>query len=185
MKSLAIKGILGAAAVAGAVGVAQVGSSASSGPGFSAAARPQAVAQTAANGQANAELNAELSGKVATKAPSKAPTKAPTKARGILRRVEHGQFTVATKQGDKTYDIQLGQVSSVDATTITVTSHDGFVETYAVTASTKVRFGTRPSSIASVQVGDRVRVLGSGGDALRVRETAADAAAPASAASPA
>lgn len=77
--------------------------------------------------------------------------------RAWLRRVEHGQVTV---RDGRTFDIQRGIVESVDATTITVKCKDGYVGSYAVTGTTKVRHDKQASSISQVTDGDRVLVIG-------------------------
>jgi len=41
--------------------------------------------------------------------------------------VEHGEFTVHTKTGDKVVDVQRGVVTAVNATSVTVKSTDAGV----------------------------------------------------------
>lgn len=101
-------------------------------------------------------------------APSPAPTApsptAPSTAkahqhRALLDRVEHGEVTLSTKQGDKVVDLQRGTVTAVSATSVTVRSTDGFTATYTVGSGTKVRKDKAASTIGNVADGDRVRVV--------------------------
>ena len=80
------------------------------------------------------------------------------KARGVLRRVEHGQFTVHTKTGDQVIDVQHGQVTAVSASAVTVKSQDGFTATYTVGGTAKIRVQQKTSAIANVHTGDNVLV---------------------------
>jgi Cu/Ag efflux protein CusF len=83
----------------------------------------------------------------------------PRRAAGVLRRLEHGELTVGTKQGDQVVDVQRGQVTSVSATSVTVRSGDGFTATYAVDGTSKIRVHQQASGISSVHDGDRVTVV--------------------------
>lgn len=87
---------------------------------------------------------------------------------GLLARIEHGQLTLKTKQGDRTVDLQRGTVSSVSPTSISVTSPDKFAGVYTVDSSTKVRTRDGLVSISSVHKGDQVFVVASAGKALRI-----------------
>lgn len=70
--------------------------------------------------------------------------------------VVHGQYTVKSGSGYKTMDVQLGTVSTVSPTSITVTSSDGFSATYAVQPSTVV--DSQAGGISSVGNTDLVRI---------------------------
>ncbi len=78
---------------------------------------------------------------------------------GQLRRVEHGEFTVHTKTGDKTLDAQRGVVTAVNAGSVTVKSQDGFSATYTLNPTTKVHKGKQTATTAQITTNDRVRVL--------------------------
>ncbi|HMC71188.1 MAG TPA: hypothetical protein VKJ07_18670 [Mycobacteriales bacterium] len=93
--------------------------------------------------------------------------------RGMLARLEHGQLTLQTKQGDRTVDLQRGTVSSVSPTSISVTSPDKFHADYTIDTSTKVRTRNGLVSPSSIHVGDRVFVVATGGKALRILDRAA------------
>ena len=90
--------------------------------------------------------------------------------RARLGNALHG--TWVTKRGKTgtviTHDAIRGTVGAVSATTITVTSADGFAQSYAVTGDTKVRVvdvATRKpvkASISAVKPGTRVLVVGTG-----------------------
>ncbi len=71
----------------------------------------------------------------------------------------HGSF-VTPKQGGgyQTVNTQVGKVTAVSATSITVTSVDGFTATYVVTADTIVH--AKKDGIGSVSSGDEVMVAG-------------------------
>lgn len=75
-----------------------------------------------------------------------------------LGRVLHGQYTIDQGGTYKTVAEQTGQVASTDAkgTSITVTSSDGFSQTYVVNSSTVV--DSLAGGIRSVQKGDTVSV---------------------------
>lgn len=88
--------------------------------------------------------------------------------RALLARLEHGQLTLKTKQGDRTVDLQRGIVSSVTPTSVSVTSPDKFAGVYTVDSSTKVRTRDGLVSISSVHKGDQVFVVASAGKALRI-----------------
>lgn len=87
---------------------------------------------------------------------------------GLLNRIEHGELTVRTRQGDRTVDLQRGVVSAVSPTSISVTSPDKFAGTYTVDSSTKVRTSSGLMSISAVHTGDQVFVVASGGKAIRI-----------------
>src|SRR5437764_442300 len=79
---------------------------------------------------------------------------------GPLRRVLHGEFTVAVpNNGTQLMDVQRGEVVSATPTAVTVKSRDGFTGTYGVDGNTKVRKDRKPSDIGQVKPGDRVVVL--------------------------
>jgi hypothetical protein len=94
---------------------------------------------------------------------------------GLLRRLEHGELTIRTRRGDETLDVQQGTADPVSSTSVTVTSRDGFRATYALTSTTRVwSHGSRVSPSA-IHQGDKVRVVGEGGRALRVFDPTASA----------
>lgn len=88
--------------------------------------------------------------------------------RGLLNRIEHGELTLQTRQGDRTVDLQRGVVSAVSPTSISVTSPDKFAGTYTVDSSTKVRTRSGLVSISAVHTGDQVFVVATGGKAIRI-----------------
>jgi len=83
---------------------------------------------------------------------------------GQLKKLEgralHGEFTVSTKNGVKTFDAQNGQVTAVSATSMTVRSSDGFSLTWTLDASTRVRVHGAKGSVSDITDGATVRVLG-------------------------
>src|SRR5947209_15949237 len=50
--------------------------------------------------------------------------------RTLGRHVEHGEVVVATKQGDRTVDVQRGTITAIDDHSVTVKSADGFTQTW-------------------------------------------------------
>ena len=81
----------------------------------------------------------------------------------------HGQFTIAAPSGGyETLDTQLGTVSAVSSSSITLKSADAFTATYSVDANTLVNAGR--DGIANVKAGDTVHVVAivSGGKASAV-----------------
>jgi hypothetical protein len=71
--------------------------------------------------------------------------------------VLHGQFVVAKSGGGyQTVDMQNGQVTAVNATSITLKSSDGFTKTYVVTSSTTV--DAQRDGIGSVKAGNQASV---------------------------
>ncbi|HEY5033213.1 MAG TPA: hypothetical protein VIJ54_12095 [Actinomycetes bacterium] len=87
--------------------------------------------------------------------------------RQLGSRVLHGEFVVKTKDGDRTVDTQLGAISSVSATSMTVKSSDGYTQTWTLASTTRVRANKGKGTTADLKVGETVRLLGprSGSDA--------------------
>jgi len=94
-----------------------------------------------------------------TPTPAAKTAKHPHHKGGQLRRVEHGEFTVHTKTGDKVLDTQRGVVTAVNAGSVTVKSKDGFSATYTLNPTTKVHKGKQTATTAQITTNDRVRVL--------------------------
>jgi hypothetical protein len=83
---------------------------------------------------------------------------------GELGRLEgrllHGQFVVRGKDNKPTtLAEQRGTVSAVSPTSISLTSTDGFSQTYVVNVDTKVRIDRKKSSIADVKLGQTATVI--------------------------
>jgi hypothetical protein len=101
--------------------------------------------------------------------------------RRLGARVLHGQLTIRTRSGVRSVDTQLGVVRAVTSTSLTVGSADGFSMTWALGPETKVREGRVAGSLASLAVGQTVRLLGptsaGGADASYVLIRPAGAAA--------
>jgi hypothetical protein len=71
----------------------------------------------------------------------------------------HGEFVRPDGNGGyQTIATQLGEVTAVSSSSITVKSEDGFSKTYSVDEGTMVNAGR--DGIADVKNGDKVRVLG-------------------------
>jgi hypothetical protein len=75
-------------------------------------------------------------------------------------RLLHGQFVVLGKdKKPTTLAEQRGTVSAVSPTSISLTSTDGFKQTYVVNSDTKVRIDGKKSVIADVKAGQTATVL--------------------------
>jgi hypothetical protein len=76
---------------------------------------------------------------------------------GKLHGTLHGEVTRPTAVGGtQTLLVQTGSVTAASATEVTVTSSDGFVETYAVSSGTTVR---GPAKAAGLEPGTQVTVV--------------------------
>ncbi len=76
---------------------------------------------------------------------------------GFGRGVLHGEFTVPGPDGGyQTFATQVGEVTAVSATSVTVKSEDGYSRTYAVDDNTLVNAGNE--GIGDVKTGDNVHV---------------------------
>jgi len=70
--------------------------------------------------------------------------------------VLHGEFVRRNGNGYQTVDVQVGQVTAVSSSSITVNSSDQFKKTYSVTTNTLVNAGR--DGIGTVKVNDNVSV---------------------------
>jgi hypothetical protein len=72
----------------------------------------------------------------------------------------HGEFTIRKPDGNgfQTVAVQTGEVTAVNASSITVKSEDGFSRTYSVDENTVV--GSGRDGIGTVKTGNTVRVAG-------------------------
>lgn len=86
------------------------------------------------------------------------PDQGAKKKRDLTRRALHGEVTVGAKN-PRVVAFQRGVVSAVSGSSVSVTSVDGFVGTYAVGPQTKVREAKKEAAIDDVSTGDRVRVV--------------------------
>jgi hypothetical protein len=50
--------------------------------------------------------------------------------RDLAKRVQHGEITVSTKNGDKTIEVQRGTITDISDTSVTVKCADGFTMTW-------------------------------------------------------
>lgn len=78
--------------------------------------------------------------------------------RGFMGGAIHGEFvTRAPSGGYQTLATQVGEVTAVSASSITVKSEDGFSRTYTVDDNTSVNAGN--DGIGDVKTGDEVRIV--------------------------
>ncbi|HEV8559437.1 MAG TPA: hypothetical protein VGR06_24105 [Actinophytocola sp.] len=66
----------------------------------------------------------------------------------------HGEFVLADGSTDL---LQTGKVTAISATSISVTSTDGYAKTYVINGSTRIDNG--PNSTDSIKTGDEVTVI--------------------------
>ena len=161
---------LSTVALAGAVGVGVASADPTTSPTPGATSSPTAgsTAKPDQPGQAGQRKDGQKAGQ------KKAGQKAGHKAeRGLARRALHGEVTLGGKQ-HRVVDFQRGTVSAVSATSITVTSKDGFAATYVVDARTKVRQAKEQSAIGDVRSGDKVRVVATKDGSTLTAERIAD-----------
>ena len=126
-----------------------------------------AVAVAAVGGVAYAADSSTPSGGTsATSSPSTgqpstgAPAKGHRHRAGALGgRALHGQFTVERQGKPTVVDVQRGEVTKADASSITVRSTDGFEATYALTPQTKIRDKKAPATAGDLTAGKKVGVL--------------------------
>jgi hypothetical protein len=90
--------------------------------------------------------------------PTAQASKAAKKHRDLTAKALHGEVTLGGKQ-HRVVDFQRGTVDEASATSLTVTSKDGFHATYAVVQTTKVRKEKKAAAVGDVKPGDRVRVV--------------------------
>ncbi len=81
------------------------------------------------------------------------------KRHDLTRRAIHGEVTLSGKK-HRVISFQRGTVTAVSPRAMTVRSVDGFVGTFAITATTRVRVAKKSASLDDIAVGDRVRVTG-------------------------
>ncbi len=82
------------------------------------------------------------------------------RARYLRRHTLHGEFTVHTRKGDKTVDVQRGQVTAVSGSRLTVKSSDGYQLTWSLTDKTGVRSGKDKAERSALKKDAKVRVVG-------------------------
>jgi hypothetical protein len=99
-----------------------------------------------------------------------APKARHPRLRFVFQHALHGEATVQTDEGLKTVVAQRGQVTAVDASSVTVKSTDGYTLTWTLGANSVVVVDRARSQIAAVAVGATVGVAGSrDGDTVTVR----------------
>jgi hypothetical protein len=106
----------------------------------------------------------------ATNSPAETPTTKPSGKRDqngdrrgfvgrrLLVRALHGEVTLAGEE-HRVIVFQRGGVQKVSATSVTVKSNDGFVETYALSEETKVRENKEEAKVSDIDTSDRVLVV--------------------------
>ena len=133
-------------------------------------------------------VTAALQTMMVDNAPAASPENARDARRGLHRfgaRGLHGEFVVQTKEGaTKTVAVQRGEITAVDADSVTVKSTDGFEQTWALTENTRVRKNGETADAAALAVGDWVGAIGEKSDetlsaaGIRVPKERPDKASP-------
>ena len=76
----------------------------------------------------------------------------------FIGRALHGEVTLAGEE-HRVIVFQRGAVEKVSKTSLTATSNDGFVETYALSDDTKVRENREDAAVSDIDPDDRVLVV--------------------------
>jgi hypothetical protein len=79
---------------------------------------------------------------------------------GLPGRALHGQVTVQTDQGVKTYVIATGKVTAVSGSSITITSSDNVATTFAINGDTRYGFRNFSTQQAQLKTGQTATVIG-------------------------
>jgi hypothetical protein len=117
-----------------------------------------AVTDAASSSTGSASANAAALAKFAKRHP--------LLAKALAHHLVHGQIVTKNGTGYVTHDGIIGDVTAVNATSISVKASDGYSLTFSVGSSTKVRMRVdgegSASTIAAVHTGDTVAVIGTG-----------------------
>jgi hypothetical protein len=126
-----------------------------------------AYADTPADGEPTSSPTATK-----TSSPTESPTAEPSDKRDrngfrkrlvrrqlrFVGRALHGEVTLAGEE-HQVIVFQRGAVENVSETSLTVTSNDGFVETYVLSDDTKVRENREDAAVSDIDTDDRVLVV--------------------------
>jgi hypothetical protein len=82
---------------------------------------------------------------------------------GLLRRALHGEATLGGEK-QRVVVFQRGVVETVNETSLTVKSEDGFRASYVLNTETRIRKEKEQASRSDIKVKDRVRVFGTKDD---------------------
>lgn len=89
------------------------------------------------------------------------PGRGPGPGMGLRGHVLHGEATVEARDGTtKVAVTQTGDITDIAASTITVTSTDGFEATYTVDKDTHISINGSDGAMSSLSKGDTVHVMG-------------------------
>jgi Domain of unknown function (DUF5666) len=77
---------------------------------------------------------------------------------GLMRGVVHGVETITVNGKYQTVAQQSGTITTVSATSITVTSSDKYAATYAITSSTKILDNGKSAKATDLKAGDTVSI---------------------------
>jgi len=82
------------------------------------------------------------------------------KVGALARHVLHGEFTVQTKNGVRVVDTEVGVITAVTPTSVSVKASDGYTQTWTLGATTHVRANRQKGTVSDLTVGETVRLLG-------------------------
>lgn len=144
------------AVIGACIGTAVLGGGALTGVAMAASSTPTPTTSTSAGTSTTAKAGAAAArlGKVGP----------------LAKHVLHGQFTVQTKKGVRVVDTEVGVITAVTPTSVSVKASDGYTQTWTLGATTHVRANRQKGSVSDLTVGETVRLLGptSGGTASAV-----------------
>jgi hypothetical protein len=168
--AVAVIGLVGLAGLAGCARLADRVGAAAQAPAESS---PEALALAAMGFDAGLEPAGAPSAD-----PSSSPSRDPGhsgKGRRALRvqlrkNVLHGEAVVQTKNGVQTIEVQRGRVTAVTGTTVTVTSTDGFTETWTFGDPFRVVQNRAKVAASAIKAGAQIGIAGTkSGDTVTAR----------------
>jgi hypothetical protein len=160
-------GVIIATVTLGAVGMLGLAGCSNGGASGTGALNPEQTALTAAGFSTDDVTTADTTatttgGADATNRNARHPRLRRLAIRRLALRgkVEHGQVTVETKNGDQTIDVQRGTITDINSTTMTVKCTDGFTLTWTISGPLKVIEDRTQIQPSDVKVGELVGVAG-------------------------
>jgi hypothetical protein len=143
--------------------------------GTAASAAPAPAAQTAAAASTGAGAPT-----AAAVSPSTEDHPRPAEARRLRRehrlaeRGLHGEATIKTAKGFQVVDGQRGKVTAISATSISLTSEDGYAATYVISGDTRFRVDGKSAKVTDIHQGATVTVRATVAGGTRTATVVAD-----------
>lgn len=113
---------------------------------------------------------------VSTQTATSPQTSTAKKHKSLMQRTDHATIEVKRKGAWVTFEFDRGKVYAASSSSVTLSLPDGSQVTEAITATTKFKGISGPSSL---RTGVRAFVISSNGSALRIRQAPATTPAPA------